>query len=163
MDIINRLLKSRFRAELHALLAFVVVAGLGALVLLVVAAVLWAASLTPFGGWAALAVLTISVAVAAGIWWRTRHRPTSQKVLSPVAKRLGPDGNVLDPVRPSIRPRVLDQAATDSPEAMKRRFDQLVGEGRLREAEQMLDRLEPVDAAWVSRKRRLLSRMQARQ
>src|SRR3954452_19141578 len=68
MNPLDWIMKGRFGAAARAGAGFVTVSIVGAIGLVVLAIVMWAASLTPFGLWAALPVIAAAGLVAFALW-----------------------------------------------------------------------------------------------
>jgi hypothetical protein len=184
MSIIDMLMRSQWGTEVKAGLAFLAVTAFGTVLLLVLAAVFGAATLTPMGVWAGLMVIGVAGIAAAATRWRDARSGRHRRAQGPFDNR-HPEvrpSRVEPPVerasRPSlevklVRPPPLPQpppalapkeAAADDSHALKRAFDQALTAGRLDEAQACLDRLEASanEAAWVGNKRRLLQQERRR-
>jgi hypothetical protein len=183
MNLFEWITRGRFGAAIRAGAGFVTVSIIGAVVLVVLAIVLWAASLTPFGLWAALPVIAAGAIVALVLWWRERPgagaSPRHSAVLGSSAGAPGlPDDPAAEAARrPNIRliglpgpqvPRVRRKAPREprAPDAedLKRTFDQAFAAGRFDEAETALTELArmPGQIDWTRRKQRLVSQQRAR-
>jgi len=191
MTLLEGLMKSRFGAAARAGAGFVTVSLVGAIGLVVVAVVLWAASLTPFGLWAGLPVIAASAIVAWLLWRQAQsqtgtpsQRPASAQSLASLwsagshqmARSLdNQEAGVARPARvrligrpaaaPSLMPRlVVRDAAAHDAEALKRAFDQAFSAGQFNEAERVLAELEtvPGQGEWASRKHRLVRQQRER-
>jgi len=188
MNILNRFLHGKLGAAARAGVTFLTVSVIGAVALVILALVLWAASLTPFGMWAGLPVIALGAGAAAAVWRRGQaaaRSPGEQAALlqssvsfsepiglltdavpaapAPTAPRV----RVIEaPARtvPRLRSPLLPEPGGGETEALKRAFDQAFAAGRLEEAEGMLDRLtdDPGQLDWTRRKRRLLDQQRAR-
>lgn len=180
MNPLDWIMKGRFAAAAKAGAGFVTVSIVGAVGLVVVAIVLWAASLTPFGLWAGVPVIAAGVATALVLWrqgragtpaqpamlelqtplsWPNNDRP-EEVVRQPRFKLMG---SPAPPVPRLARP-VAKEPGAQSVDDLKRNFDQAFAAGRFDEAERMLAELtnRPGQADWAQRKQRLVRQQRAR-
>jgi hypothetical protein len=184
MNPLEWILKGRFGTAARAGAGFVTVSIVGAIGLVVVAVVLWAASLTPFGLWAGVPVLAAGGAVAYSIWrqgrgmadgsleqsaalelrapssWSGGSLPAGEAPNSslPRFRLIGSRGAAV----PSARRAVV--AAPATADDLKRSFDQALAAGQFDQAERVLGELEvmPGQAEWARRKQRLVRQQRAR-
>jgi hypothetical protein len=182
MNPLEWVMKGRFGAAARAGAGFLTVSIIGAVGLLAVAIVLWAASLTPFGLWAGLPVIAIGVLVAAWLWrdamgqaksegstallefrepsfWSRGPAPAQDK---PTAARL--PRVKLTGLPASVIPHVQKPAGVPDADALRRAFDQAFAAGNLDEADRVLTKLAVMagQSEWARRKQRLVGQQRAR-
>lgn len=183
MNPLDWILNGRFGAAVRAGAGFVTVSIVGAIGLVVVAIVLWAASLTPFGLWAGVPVIAAGVLVALLIWRQGRAKSVTGSVsLEPLSwsqadlprwpekpelgvatksrvKLIGPTPFL------SRMPRLADsRSSVKTEEDLKRMFDQAFAAAQFDEADRVLTELAlmPNQGEWTRRKRRLVRQQRAR-
>ena len=192
MKLFEGLKKGRVGAAARAGVGFVTVSIVGAIGLVLVAVVLWAAALTPFGLWAGLPVIAASIIVAL-LLWRQAHRelePPSRHArsvdaLAPLLGLVEPDqgrrsldtpkGKIVRPPRvklvdlptwqvSSVPRLAVHKPAIPDAESLKRTFDQAYAAGQFNDAERVLAELEtmPGQGDWTRRKRRLVRQQRER-
>jgi len=191
MNPLERIMKGRFGAAARAGAGFVTVSIIGAIGLVVVAVVLWAASLTPFGLWAGLPVIAAGAIAARVLWRQGQANPQTLPQDFPSAESPPPssgwrrvaapgwvdgvEGGVARPARvkliglpasPMARTPRLGVKRPEAPDAedLKRVFDQAFAAGRFDEAERVLAELEgmPGQVDWTRRKQRLVRQQRTR-
>ncbi len=189
MNPLEWIMRGRFAAAARAGAGFVTVSIVGAMALIVLAIVLWAASLTPFGLWAGVPVIAAGGIVALALWRQGQPGPASSRRStapldfapssrwSPGAGRAGGPGRVeAEPARlqrvklipmPSV-PRLLRPTAK-APKArdaddLKRTFDQALAAAEFDEAERILSEVAamPGQGDWARRKQLLVRQQRAR-
>jgi hypothetical protein len=171
MNPLDWMMKGRFGAAARAGAGFVAVSIVGAIGLVVVAIVLWAASLTPFGLWAGLPVIAAGAIVALAVWRQGRAGPETSlpqsaslefrapfswpgRTLQTGAPRT-PENPGVEVARPG-RVKLIGFPASPGPRAhrpvtkepgppdagdLKRRFDQAFAARQFDEAERVLTEL----------------------
>lgn len=184
MNSLEWILKGRFGTAARAGAGFVTVSIVGAIGLVVVAIVLWAASLTPFELWAGVPVLVAGGAVALSIWRQGRgvadtslEQSASLELRAPSSWSGGSLPVAEAPARNLPRIKLIGSRAAALPSArspvvaapataddLKRSFDQALAVGQFDEAERVLGKLEtmPGQADWTRRKQRLVRQQRAR-
>jgi hypothetical protein len=192
MNPLEWMMKGRFGAAARAGAGFVAVSIVGAIGLVVVAIVLWAASLTPFGLWAGLPVIAAGAIVALAVWRQGRGgsetpfpHSASLEFRAPFswpgrthqtgAPETSEDPEVARPARVRLiglpaslisrahRPVAKEPGPPDADD-LKRRFDQAFAARQFDEAERVLTELAsmPGQIEWTRRKQRLVRQLRAR-
>jgi len=182
MNPLDWIMKGRFGAAARAGAGFVTVSIVGAIGLVVLAIVMWAASLTPFGLWAALPVIAAAGLVAFALWRQGQTVPDVPRQ-HPAPLSLSLPGGVggADGAVPIQTPRVkligmpaalvarvhrpiAEAPAIPDADALKRRFDQAFAAGQFDDADRVLKELAllPGQAEWALRKQRLVRQQRAR-
>jgi hypothetical protein len=171
MNPLEWIMKGRFGAAARAGAAFVTVSIIGAIGLVVVAIVLWAASLTPFGLWAGLPVIAAGAIVALALWRQSRaelEAPLQHSASLESREPLSWSGRMLQAgasrepenfeaevarlprvkligfpasLVPRVHRLVAKEPGTLDADDLKRRFDQAFAAERFDEAERVLSEL----------------------